>query len=141
MKRVVQYSMDILIRNEEENAINLEELIAEALEEKGLYICGVSFTDDMTEYYPELIKEQEEQDNKEKVWICVYRDTIEQHDDNNNLTEVLVTREFAEQYFNELKTEDWNNFEEFLSEYTADDTEDFYEYAMKHKAVIKKENW
>ena len=32
---------------------------------------------------------------KETVWICVYRDTIEEHEDNNNLTEVQVTKEFA----------------------------------------------
>lgn len=51
MKRVVQYSADILIRNEAENEIDLEELIAEALEEKGLYVLGISFTDDMTEEY------------------------------------------------------------------------------------------
>lgn len=51
MKRVVQYSIDILIRNKAENEINLEELIAEALEEKGLYVLSVSFTDDMTSEY------------------------------------------------------------------------------------------
>lgn len=57
MKRVVQYSMDILIRSEEENNINLEELIAEALEEKGLYVCGVGFTEDLTEQYKDYIIE------------------------------------------------------------------------------------
>lgn len=78
----------------------------------------------------------------EKVWICVYRDTIEEHNASTNLTEVLVTREFAEQYFKECnKDEYYKDLEDFLSEYTADDTEDFYEYAMKHNAVIDKENW
>lgn len=83
--------------------------------------------------------------NKEKIWICVYRDTIEQHEDNNNLTEVLVTLEFAEQYFNEciatLEDNVYKDFESFCNEFTADDTEDFYEYAIKHNAVIRKENW
>ena len=78
---------------------------------------------------------------KETVWICVYRDTIEQHDYNTNLTEVLVTKEFFEKYFNELKKEYWNDLEEFLNEYTADDTQDFYDYAVKHNAVLDKENW
>lgn len=50
-ERVVQYSMDIFIRNEEENKIDLEELIASALGEKGLYVCGVEFNDDLTEIY------------------------------------------------------------------------------------------
>lgn len=78
----------------------------------------------------------------ETIWICVYRDTIEEHDDDWNLTEVQVTKEFAEQYFKECgKGEYFNNFEEFYEEYTADDTEDFWAYAMKHNAVIAKENW
>lgn len=60
MKRVVQYSIDILIRNKEENEIDLEKLIAETLEEKGLCVCGVCFTDDLTKVYekdyPEYLK-------------------------------------------------------------------------------------
>lgn len=81
----------------------------------------------------------------ETIWICVYRYTIEEHDDDWNLTEVQVTKEFAERYFKEcIAVQEWNEwgtFEEFYSEYTADDTEDFYEYAMKHNAVISMENW
>lgn len=78
----------------------------------------------------------------ENIWICVYRDTIEEHDDDWNLTEVQVTKEFAEQYFKECnKGEYFKELEDFLTEYTADDTEDFYEYAMKHNAILDKENW
>lgn len=77
----------------------------------------------------------------EKVWVCVYRDTVEQHDESENLTEVLVTKEFAEQYFNECQGEYFDSLEDFLNEYTADNTEDFYAYAMKHNAVIATENW
>lgn len=77
----------------------------------------------------------------ENIWICVYRDTIEEHDESENLTEVLVTKDFAEQYFNERQSNMFNNMEEFLNEYTADHTEDFYEYAIKHNAVIQIENW
>lgn len=73
--------------------------------------------------------------------ICVYRDTIEKHDEDNNLAYVVVTKEFAEQYFNECQSKYFNSMEEFLDEYTADHTEDFYEYAMKHNAVIQTENW
>ena len=51
MKRVVSYGIDILIRSNEENNINLEELITKALEEKGLYVCGVAFVDDLTKEY------------------------------------------------------------------------------------------
>ena len=58
MKRVVQYSVDILIRNEKENYIDLEKLITEALEEKGLYILGTVFSDDLTEEYKDWYKEE-----------------------------------------------------------------------------------
>ena len=57
MKRVVCYGMDILIRNEKENSIDLEKLITEALEEKGLCVLGVSFNDDLTETYRRECKE------------------------------------------------------------------------------------
>ncbi len=80
-----------------------------------------------------------------EIYICVYRDTIEAHDEDNNLSEILVTKEFAEQYFNEcIKTKEWNEwktFEEFSNEYIADDTEDFYDYAMEHNAIIEIHNW
>lgn len=80
----------------------------------------------------------------EKIWICVYRDTIEEHDENNNLTEVLVTKEFAEQFYNTFTDEakeSFGSFENFLNEYTADDTEEFYKYAMEHDAIIDMEHW
>lgn len=76
-----------------------------------------------------------------KLWVCVYRDTIEEHDESRNLTEVLVTEDFVKQYFEECKSEEFNSLKDFLDEYTADNTEDFYEYAMKHNAVIQTENW
>lgn len=81
----------------------------------------------------------------ETIWICVYRDTIEEHDEVTNLTEVQVTKEFAEQFFNECVLADVDNeyetFEDFYNEYTADETQGFYDYAMKHNAVITTENW
>lgn len=77
----------------------------------------------------------------ENIWICVYRDTIEEHDDNWNLTEIQVTKEFAEQYVKECKSEYFNSFEEFLDEYTADHTEDFFRYALKHHEIISIAHW
>lgn len=82
---------------------------------------------------------------KELIYICVYRDTIEEHDSDYNLTEVQVTKEFAEQYFNEcivpLEWNEYKTFEEFYDDYTANDTQDFYSYAIKHNAVLSTENW
>lgn len=77
----------------------------------------------------------------ETIWICVYRDTIEQHNDSNNLTEVKVTMDFFKQYFNECQKEYYDSMEDFLNEYTADDTENFYHYAIQHNAVLDKEDW
>lgn len=75
-----------------------------------------------------------------ELWICVYRDTIEEHDEINNLSYVCVTEDFAKQYFNECQKEYFKDFDEFMFEYTADNTQDFYEYAVKHNAVISIEN-
>lgn len=78
-----------------------------------------------------------------KVWITVYKDTIMQHDDDWNLSDIQVTEEFAKQYFDECKKDSdcgWKSYEKFMDNFTADDTEDFYEYAKKHKAIIKIEH-
>lgn len=132
MKRVVGYGVDILIRNEQENNINLEELIAEALKEKGLYVLGVQFGDDLTEQYPDVV---------EDLRICVYKDIIKEHNESNNLSLVTVEKELVEQYVKERKNGVFADVEAFLDEYTADDTEDFYEYALKHNGVIKAEDY
>lgn len=71
------------------------------------------------------------------IWICVYRDTVEEHNEIDNLAEVQVTKDFFEKYFNEFKKEYFDSVEDFLNEYTADDTIDFYGYAVEHNAVIQ----
>lgn len=76
----------------------------------------------------------------ETVLVCVYRDTIEEHDEVNNLSYVQVAMEFLAKYVKERQGGFFKDVEEFLNEYTADNTEDFYEYAMKHEAVIHIEN-
>lgn len=83
-----------------------------------------------------------------KVWICVFRDTVEELEDDwqTNLSEILVTEDFARQYFEECQTEYYDEddeivFENWIVNYDASDTEDFYEYAMKHNAVIDIEHW
>lgn len=57
MKRVVQYNIDILIKNEKENDINLEELITSILKENGVDVCGVCFADDVTKHYEDYLKD------------------------------------------------------------------------------------
>lgn len=76
----------------------------------------------------------------EKVWVCVYRDTVEEHDEVNNLAYVQVTMNFLAKYVRERQKGFFKDLEEFLNEYTADNTEDFYEYAKEHGAVLQVEN-
>lgn len=78
------------------------------------------------------------------AWICVYRDTIEEHENDWNLTDIEVTEEFAQQYFEECIKEsdcEWKKYDDFIVNYTADDTEDFYEYAKKYNAILRMKHW
>ena len=78
------------------------------------------------------------------LWITVYKDTVKTHDDNENLTGIKVLEAFAKQYFEECIKDsecEWKTYEEFVVNYTADDTEDFYEYAKKHNAILDIEYW
>ena len=76
-----------------------------------------------------------------RIWISVYRDTIEKHNKDWNLSDILVTENFAKQYYNEriatLEENEYKNYQDFISEYTCDDTEDFYKYAKEHDAIIE----
>ena len=73
-------------------------------------------------------------------WIVVYRDTIEKHNEDNNLSAILVSEDFVEQYFNECifnKLDYAMSLGDWLMEYTADETMDFYQYAKEHNAIIE----
>lgn len=76
----------------------------------------------------------------ENIWITVYKDTMDIYVDYDNLIDIKVTKEFVRQYFNECKKNsdcEWKTYEEFIDNFTADDTEDFYEYAKKHNAILE----
>lgn len=77
----------------------------------------------------------------ENLQICVYKDTIVEHDESSNLSLVTVNKDFVVQYLKECKDGVFKDIEDFLDTYTADDTEDFYEYAVKHNAVVEVEDW
>lgn len=73
-------------------------------------------------------------------WIVVYRDTIEKHNEDNNLSAILVSEDFVEQYFNECisnKLDYVMSLGDWLMEYTADETMDFYQYAKENNAIIE----
>lgn len=72
------------------------------------------------------------------IWIEVYRDTIEDHNEDNNLSEILVTKDFAKQYFNEhIEKDNDLVFGKWAVNHTADETMDFYQYAKEHNAIIE----
>lgn len=76
------------------------------------------------------------------VWIYVYTDTIRSLDERetDNLSRILVTEEFAEQYYEDnVYFDGYDTFDDFMDYYIADDTTDFYEYAKAHNAIIKIE--
>lgn len=75
---------------------------------------------------------------KNKVWVCVYRDTIEEHDMDDNLSQILVEREVVEQYFKDKNMDKYyDSVDDFLNEHIADETDDFYEYAKENGATME----
>lgn len=82
-----------------------------------------------------------------KVWVCVYRDTIEEHSDKYNLSEILVTEDFVKQYFKDCVIEYYDEDEDidfdtwYYDEYTADETVDFYQYAKERNAILEIKHW
>ena len=72
------------------------------------------------------------------IWVGIYHDTIEDFDGDDNTAYICVTKTFAEQYYEECIRPQWDygSFEDFYDEYTSDDTLDFYDYAVKHNAII-----
>lgn len=76
------------------------------------------------------------------IVITVYKDTINhQYNGDNNLSCIYVEKEFAELYFLEkVNKDDYRSFTDFINNYTADDTEDFYEFAKEYNAIIKVED-
>lgn len=73
--------------------------------------------------------------------ITVYRDTFEDFwnnpdMDNNNIADIIVSVDFAKQYWKENQAEHYKTFEDFYYNYTCDNTEDFYQYASERKAIL-----
>ena len=52
-----------------------------------------------------------------KVFVCVYRDTVEEHDEVNNLAYVKVRMDFLKQYVKERQKGVFKDLKEFLDEY------------------------
>jgi len=76
------------------------------------------------------------------IAITVYKDTVNhEYNGDNNLLCVYVEKEFAELYFSDkVSKDDYRNFAEFINNYTAEDTEDFYEFAKEYDAIIRIED-
>jgi len=76
------------------------------------------------------------------IAIVVYKDTINnEHNSDDNLSCIYVEKKFAELYFlNKINKDDYSNFAEFIDNYTADDTTDFYKFVNECDAIIRIED-
>lgn len=89
----------------------------------------------------------EELHNIETVYITVYACTVPGHEEDDDFTDIKVTKDFARQYFEETqdKTHTRGNiakdyydcFEDWNDDYICDDTMDFYEYANERNAILE----
>ena len=79
----------------------------------------------------------ETQLNTGKMWVCVYKDTLGYQDDNDNLTNILLPREWLE---DQLRSEGVNNFGEWYLEYTADDTDSIARQALADGVILECED-
>lgn len=55
MKLVKQFTVDVIVEEDKYNEVNMEELIAETLEENGIMCSACMFSGDMTEHYKEYL--------------------------------------------------------------------------------------
>lgn len=142
----VEMINSILIYNGKENIMN-NEYLKKYIEELGIEIVEELVNEQIKDFdkavvLKDVVTDCEGLSYNSIIWadetisICVYRDTIKEHNCIDNLAEVVVTLSFFKQYFNEYQSMYFDDIDEFLNEYTADNTEDFYEYAMKNNAVI-----
>lgn len=75
------------------------------------------------------------------IWITVYKDTISRKNiADNNISYVKVARDFAKNYWEERQSKYYTTFDEFLDNYTCDDTVDFYKYVKEHDVIIEIKN-
>ena len=74
------------------------------------------------------------------LFLLQYKQECRKNIADNNISYVKVTRDFAKNYWEERQSEYYTTFDEFLDNYTCDDTVDFYKYAKEHDAIIEIKN-
>lgn len=68
----------------------------------------------------------------ERVWISVYKDTLGYEDDYDNMAEIQVPKQWLKAA---LRAEGVTNYEQWLNEYTADETEGLAARALAEKVI------
>lgn len=96
--------------------------------------------------YNQIKRKLEYEENTDTIKIGVYRDTFEDfwnnpNMGNNNIADIVVSVDFAKQYWKENQAEHYKTFEDFYCNHTCDDTEDFYQYASEQDAILDIERW
>ena len=72
--------------------------------------------------------------------MCVYRDILEKHDEDDNLEWISVPYDVMKYYFETQKILQgkYSSFEDFIVSYTADDTIDLVDYMYEHNVLIRR---
>ena len=72
--------------------------------------------------------------------ICVYRDILEKHDEDDNLEWISVPYDVMKYYFETQKILQgkYSSFEDFIASYTADDTIDLVDYMYENNVLIRR---
>ena len=77
----------------------------------------------------------------ETLNICVYCDSTDLYSEEEimfeNLTDISFPKRIVEDYFEEC-VDGYDSFEKFLNNYTADDTECLFFYAVRHGYYPKR---
>lgn len=76
--------------------------------------------------------------------VVVYKDTINhKYNGDANLMLITLAIDDLKQFFSEkaIQQNDGINFEEWLDTFTADDTEDLYQFMVNHRKKFQLEDY
>lgn len=127
---ISEFVVDMEFHGEEYNPVDIAQM-------GGFKLKELSFSDGENEYMvnPEVLQNFNEELQKEAdktIWITVYRDSLGFPDDWDNLTSICVPTDW-------LRSQVENSFQtldEWLSEYTADETEEILWKAMSEGVIV-----
>ena len=79
---------------------------------------------------------------EDTIEVYIYKDTVNHKcNDDDNICLIVLLKEYVKKYVAE--NNEYNSFEEWLEEYTCDDTEDLYDKVIRDgiKYELKGYRW